>query len=404
MNEPTTTLDFTNTQLAFQAKSDRELKRTYWLYRAIDSPFLTKIGPQLLIWAFRLGLPIERLVKKTLFDLFIGGVSIKDTLGRSQALYAYGIFTILDYSVEGDNDKDSFDATAQEIMATLAHGASHPEVAFSACKLSGLTHNEVLAKVQEGKVLTEQESVQYQRFLKRVNDICAAAARYRTPIFIDAEESWMQNTIDQVAEAMMETYNREWAAVHTTVQLYRHDRLAYLRSLIQRSKEGGYVLGVKLVRGAYLEKERARARQLGYADPMQPDKASTDRDFDAAARLCLDHLEHVAVCLGTHNQRSTQLLAEEMISRQLPPDHPHVVFAQLLGMSDHISFNLAHHGFRAAKYLPYGPVKAVLPYMIRRAQENTAIAGQSSREVSLLKEELARRRQAAPSSAAGHAP
>ncbi|RMG16435.1 MAG: proline dehydrogenase [Bacteroidetes bacterium] len=387
-------LDFSNTQLAFQAKSDAQLKRAYWLYRMIDSPLITRVGPDLLTLAFKLHLPVKGLVRHTLFELFCGGTSIRDTIKKSEELYRYGVYTILDYSVEGEKNPVGFDATKDEIVATLNHGGQREYIAFSACKLSGLGDVDMMEKRQSGGQLSQEEQQAYQRLRQRVDEICAAAARNRTPIFIDAEESWIQEVIDQLAEEMMEKYNTEAPYVYTTIQFYRKGRIPYLHKLLDSGREKGYLPGIKLVRGAYLEKERERAREMGYPDPMQPNKEATDADYNAALEICVQHIERVAICAGTHNEYSCQYLTELMQQHELPNRHPHIVFAQLLGMSDHISFNLAHAGYRVAKYVPYGPVKAVMPYLIRRAQENTAIAGQSSREVVLLRKELERRKKA----------
>ncbi|MDX1907889.1 MAG: proline dehydrogenase family protein [Bacteroidia bacterium] len=385
--------DFNNTELAFKAKSQARLLRTYWIYKLIDNPFLTKVGPPMLSAALRMGLPVQGLVRDTLFEVFCGGESLPETAATSRYLHAYGVKTILDYSVEGEKNEAGFDATCQEIEATLLHGGQMDEVAFSACKLTGLASFDLMEKMQRGEALSPDEQVSLDRVRARLDRLASTAAAQRTPLFIDAEESWIQDTIDMLAEEVMARYNTQFPCVYTTVQLYRHDRLAYLENLIRRSREQGYILGVKLVRGAYLERENDRAAQLGYPTPMQPDKDSTDRDYDAALRLCVEHIDHVAICAGTHNEASSLYLTQLMADRGLPPDHPHVWFAQLLGMSDHISFNLAHHGYQAAKYLPYGPVKAVMPYLIRRANENTSIAGQSSREMELLSRELRRRQR-----------
>ena len=385
-------INFNDTALAFKAKSDKELKRTYRLFRMIDSPILTKIGPKLITLAFQLRLPVKGLVKKTLFDIFVGGESLEDSVKTSAYLDSFGVKTILDYSVEGEKTAAGFDATKDEIIDTLDHGGKHTEVAFSACKLTGLAPFKVMEKVQQNMPLNEKEKQSLKAIRGRMEEIAQAARRNHTPIFIDAEESWIQDFIDDLAEDLMERYNQEKPLIHTTVQLYRWDRLEYLKALIEKSKEKGYILGVKLVRGAYLEKETDRAEEMDYKNPMQPNKAATDRDYDAALTLCLDHIDHVAVCAGTHNEASSRHLAKLMAERKLPPSHPNVFFAQLLGMSDNISFNLAHAGYNVAKYLPYGPVKAVLPYLIRRAEENTAVAGQASRETDLLKREIRRRR------------
>lgn len=391
MQELVHPIDFANTELAFQAKTDAELRRTYWLFRMIDNPYLTKLGPKALMLAFRLGLPVEGLVRRTLFELFVGGESLPDTARTSAYLAQYGVRTILDYSVEAEKTEAGFDQTKREIIATLAHGAQHPSVAFSACKLTGLASFDLMVNIQAGNMLSYEEQAAYERMLQRLEEIAQAAQLHQTPVFIDAEESWIQDTIDAMAESLMERYNRERPVVWTTIQLYRHDRIHYLRALIQRSRERGYVLGVKLVRGAYLEKENRRAEDLDYLTPMQPSKQACDRDYDAALAFCVRNLSHVAVCAGTHNEASTRYLLDLMQTYGIPNDHPHVWFSQLLGMSDHLSFNLGHRGYNVAKYLPYGPVKAVMPYLIRRAEENTAIAGQSSREVQLLRQELKRR-------------
>ncbi len=393
MKPSTVSIDFSNTERAFQAKSDAVLRRTYRLFRMIDSPFLTKVGPPLLRFAFKIGLPIKGLVRKTLFDMFCGGESLAESVIASDYLDSFGVKTILDYSVEGENSKDGYDLTKQELLDAFHHGSKHSAVVFAACKITGLADTELLEKIQRGETLNETEQVWWERVRQRIDEVCAAAAESKTPIFIDAEESWFQNTIDQLAEEMMEKYNRETPMVYTTTQLYRHDRLAYLQELIIRAREKGYIPGIKIVRGAYLEKENDRAAEMGYPTPIQPNKAATDADYDAALAICLDHIDSVAICAGTHNEKSALTLTELMAAREIAPTHPHVWFAQLLGMSDHISFNLAPLGYNVAKYLPYGPVKAVMPYLMRRAEENTSVAGQASREVELLRKEVKRRRQ-----------
>lgn len=392
MQELVQTVSFENTERAFQARSNAKLARTYWLFRLIDNPFLTKWAPKLLNLAFSLRLPVEGIVKKTIFELFVGGESLAETAETSAYLDQYGVRTILDYSVEGEKNIEGFDRTRDEIIATLAHGAQHESVAFSACKLTGLAPFDLMARIQAGAALTDAEQQAYERVQQRLEAIAQAAVQYDTPLFLDAEESWIQDFIDSMAESLMEKYNRAKPLIWTTVQLYRHDRYDYLRGLIQRSRERGYVLGVKLVRGAYLEKENQRALDHGYPTPMQPSKRATDRDFDAALATCVRNLGHVAVCAGTHNENSSRYLMQLMQTYGIAPQHPHIWFSQLLGMSDHISFNLAHQGYNVAKYLPYGPVRAVMPYLMRRAEENTAIAGQSSREVTLLKREMRRRK------------
>lgn len=385
-------LNFRNTEFAFAHKSDKALKRTYRLFRMIDSPFLTKVGPPLVTFALKLRLPIEGLIKKTIFDIFCGGTSLEGTRARSEQLFKNGAYTILDYSVEGKNTEESYDATCEEVIRTLQQGAKYEAVAFSAMKVSGIADSELLTKVDAGQQLNAEEQAALARGKARLAKICAVSEQFGQPVFIDAEESWFQDSIDTWAEEMMRKHNREKALIYTTTQMYRHDRLAYLKDLIKRSGEEGYLIGVKVVRGAYIEKENDRAQEQNYPTPMQPNKPATDAAYNAALALCVENVDHVALCAGTHNEDSSALLAELVDAKGIPHDHPHILFAQLLGMSDHISFNLAHHGFRAAKYLPYGPVRAVLPYLFRRADENTSIGGQSSREVELLRMEVKRRK------------
>lgn len=386
-----TELDFQDTSLAFGYKSDRELKRTFRLFKMIDSPFLTKVGPPMVTFALKIGLPLKGIIRKTIFDIFCGGVSLKDTSKRSNELYQNRVQTILDYSVEGKKSDEGFDATRDEIIETLEHGAKNKAVAFSAMKVTGIAHFGYLAANDMDKELSAEQKASLKRSKERFEKICLRSSDLKQPVFVDAEESWIQRGIDRWTEEMMARYNLEIPVIYHTVQLYRHDRLEYLKGLIQRSKEQRYILGVKLVRGAYLEKENERAEENGYPTPMQPNKSATDKDYNEALKLCMDHIDHVAICAGSHNEESCKLLSRLMNERGIPNDHPHVLFAQLLGMSDNISFNLAHHGYNVAKYLPYGPVKAVLPYLFRRANENTAIAGQSSREVQLLRKEVRRR-------------
>lgn len=387
-------LNFQDTALAFGHKSDQALRRTFRLFKMIDSPFLTRVGPPMVTFALKIGLPIEGIIRRTIFDIFCGGTSLEGTSERSSYLHKFGVQTILDFSVEGEKTDAGFDQTRDEIIRTLRHGAQDGAVAFSAMKVTGIAHFGYLEKNDTDKELSEAERASLSRSKARLEAICEEAHTLGQPVFVDAEESWIQRGIDRWTEEMMERYNKEKPVVYHTVQLYRHDRLEYLKGLIERSKERNYILGVKLVRGAYLEKENLRAEERGYLTPMQPDKTSTDEDYNSAVQLCIDNVEHVAICAGTHNEHSCMLVARLMNERGIPASHPHVLFAQLLGMSDNISFNLGHHGYNVAKYLPYGPVKAVLPYLFRRANENTAIAGQSSREVQLLRQEVIRRRNA----------
>lgn len=388
----TTSLDFDNTELAFQSKSDPELLRTYRLMRLIDNPILTVVGPKMIQWAFTMGMPIKSLVKKSIFDQFVGGESIQDSIRTSTQLGKYGVKTILDYAVEGEKNELAFDLTSEEILNTLKHGADRSDIGFSACKVTGLGDFELLAKLQSDTEPEEEQMQAFERVKKRLNLLVEGAKASQTPLLVDAEESWIQDTIDKMVEEEMRKYNQEQPVVFHTIQMYRHDRLSYLKRLIEDSEEKGYILAIKLVRGAYMEKESDRAAELGYTNPIQPSKAATDADFNLALKLALDHIHHVALFAATHNEESVRLLAQLMGEKGIRPDHPRIWFSQLLGMSDNLSFNLASHGYNVAKYVPYGPVKAVLPYLFRRAQENTSVAGQASREVELLSDELKRRK------------
>lgn len=385
-------VSFDDTAVAFAGKTDAELKRTWKTFRKINSPFLSRVGPWLVKLAFALRLPVEGIVRRTLFDVFCGGTSLEDTVNRQNELNSGKVKTILDYSVEGEKSEAGFDATAAEIIRTIDHAAKHDAAVFSALKVTGIARFALLEKIQNGEPLSPEEEMEKARALARLESICARAASLKQPVFVDAEETWIQDTIDQWTEDAMQRHNQTGAIVYNTAQMYRHDRLAYLQQLISRAQKNGFIAAVKVVRGAYLEKESERARSLGKPSPIQPDKAATDRDFDAAMQLCVKERAHVALCAGTHNEHSSLLLARLMRDNGIANDDKRFWFAQLLGMSDNISFNLAHHGYNTAKYLPYGPVRAVMPYLLRRAAENTSIAGQSSRELRLLEKEMKRRK------------
>lgn len=386
------TLSFENTEVAFASKNLADLRRAQFLFRMIGHKHLVDVGKILTQLAFGLHLPINPLIKATLFRQFVGGETITDCESTIATLAKYKIGAILDYSAEGVHSESGFENTTQELLRILDYAKDHPHIPFGVFKVSGLAPPELLEKVSQQSALTLAESSAWERVQERVVSICQRAYRTGTPVLIDAEETWLQPAIDKLVETMMQQYNRERVVVYHTLQMYRHDRLAYLQALIEQGQQADFYLGFKLVRGAYMEKERQRALNQGYADPIQPDKAGTDRDYDAAVSLCLKHVERVAVCAGTHNEASTYHLVQEMQQRHVPPTHAHIWFAQLLGMSDHISFNLAQAGYRVVKYVPYAPVKEIVPYLIRRAEENTSVAGQTSRELALIEKELTRRR------------
>ncbi|MGV3640199.1 MAG: proline dehydrogenase family protein [Adhaeribacter sp.] len=385
-------VSFDNTAIAFAAKSDADLLRMYGLFAAMNSNFLVKTGGTLVQQAIKWHLPVKFLVKPTIFRQFCGGENLAECDQAIARLAASHIGTILDYSVEGENDEHSFDHTCREILATIAKARQNPHIPFSVFKVTGLGDANLLTKVQDRQELDATEIAAFSRVQERVKRICAQAHAAGVRVFIDAEESWFQDTIDQMAEEMMALYNKEQAIVYNTYQLYRHDRLQVLKRDYETARTQGYYLGAKLVRGAYMEKEARVARQKGYPNPINPSKAATDDLFNEALRFCVAHLDRMAICAGTHNEESCYLLLELMEKQGLARDDERIYFAQLYGMSDNLSYNLAHAGYKVAKYVPYGPVEAVMPYLLRRAEENTAIAGQSSREFNLVKKEMQRRK------------
>ena len=390
-----TPLSFDNPELAFGHKSDKELAFSLFIFRTMSRPGLVKVLTSVTKIALALRLPIGWAIRGTIFRQFCGGESIPDCASTIAELGQSGIGAILDYSVEGKNDEGDLNATRDEILRAADVGKANPHIPVTVVKITGICRFDLLAKVSKGDALSEAETAEYERAKERLNALCQRCSANGVPLYIDAEESWIQPAIDELAEAMMLQYNGKRANVFNTVQLYRHDRLAYLKSLYSRNQQAGVVTGVKLVRGAYLEKENDRAQEHGYRTPMQPDKASTDRDYNAALRFCIDHIGQIEVCAGTHNEQSCLLLTQLMAEKGIPANTSHIYFSQLYGMSDHLSFTLANAGYRVSKYLPYGPVQATVPYLIRRAEENTSIAGQMGQELRLLLAEKSRRKKSA---------
>ena len=386
---------FNDTAQAFQHLSNSELRRAVALFSLIGKPWLVNVGSALASLALALRIPLGWAVRPTVYAHFCGGESIEDSEETVAKLAAHNVRTILDFSAEGQTVEADLDATCSEVLATIQAAEGDARHAFAVFKVSGLSSNALLEKVgkamADGAALSRDDEAAWERVQRRVRTLCEATAAAGGRILIDAEESWIQDAIDALAEDMMSDYNREQVVVFTTAQMYRHDRLEYLRRMAERADEGGYMCGVKLVRGAYMEKERERAEKRGYPSPIQPDKASTDRDFDAAVAWVLERLEQVHLVAGSHNEESNLRLCELMAERGLEHGDGRVAFAQLLGMSDPITFNLAANGYNVAKYVPYGPIRDAIPYLIRRAQENTSVAGQTSRELELLRREQARR-------------
>lgn len=383
---------FENTQIAFSYKSDSELKRAHMLFRLVGSPTLVKAGKVFTNLALGLRLPITWAIKPTIYAHFCGGESIEESELVVRKLEPYGVKAILDYSVEGKESLEDIQAALSETLRTIVKAGDDQNIPFAVFKPTAFTRAEVLEKMSSGEAVSDQIKQEAVEFKMRVNTLCKAAFDKQIPILIDAEDSWYQNFIDQVCEEMMVLYNKEKAIVFNTLQMYRKDRLDYLKGAFDRAEKGNYFLGIKFVRGAYMEKERLRAQEKGYPDPINPDKAATDQLYNDGLRYTIDHLDRISVFSGTHNELSNNILADLMTKKGIQKNDNRVWFSQLYGMSDNISFNLASEGFNVAKYVPFGPVKHVLPYLIRRAEENTAVAGQTSRELELVQREIKRRK------------
>lgn len=386
-------ISFDDTEVAFRGKSNKELKRAYWLFKMVASPSLVKFGKNATHFSLKMGLPIKGMIKSTIFKQFCGGENIAESLKTARSLSSRNVKTILDYSIEGKTKEEDFDRTVNEIIATIKEGEKDPNIPFAVFKVTGISLFNILEEANSGTDhLSEETKKAYDKVVERIDRICHSAWESQVPLFIDAEESWIQDAIDRIVVDMSRKYNKEKAIVYNTLQMYRHDRLSYLHQIVELASTENWYPGFKLVRGAYMEKERNRATEMGYPSPIQATKADTDSDFDKAVAFCIKRIDRVAVCAGTHNETSSSKLAALIEEKGLSKSDPRMYFAQLLGMSDHISFNLADKGYMVAKYVPYGPVKEVLPYLIRRAEENTSVAGQTSRELGLIKKEIQRRK------------
>jgi proline dehydrogenase len=385
-------LSFENTEIAFRHASNKDLTRAYWLFKIINVNFLVKIGPPITNFAVNIGLPIKGIIKATIFSHFCGGETIRECENTIKSLERGGVGTILDYSVEGEDDELVFNETRDEIIRTIKRAAKDKAIPITVFKVTGVGRFGLLEKLDAKEMLDAGEQEEWQKLQDRVLAICEKAFEAGIPVMIDAEETWIQNTIDQLALDMMRKFNKEHCIVYNTYQLYRHDKLNSLMDDNEIAVKEKFTLGAKLVRGAYMEKERKRAEEKGYPSPIQPSKEASDKDYNLALEYCTDNVNTIALVAGTHNEDSCRLLTELMQKKGIEQKDPHVYYSQLLGMSDNLSFNLADSGYNVAKYVPYGPIKAVLPYLFRRAQENTAIAGQMSRELSLIVKEKKRRK------------
>lgn len=387
-------ISFDNTQIAFEYKSDKELRKAYWLFKLVGSPALVKVGKWLTHFALKTHLPVKGMIKKTIFQQFCGGETISECGPTTQKLSKYGVKSILDYSVEGQTSEKNFEATTLEIIATMKEAKNKADIPLAVFKVSGVARFDILEKFNDENYQgTAEEMKSFAGVKERVQRICQAAFDNQVPVMIDAEESWVQDGIDRIALEMMLQFNKDKALVYNTLQMYRHDRLDFFKQELKVAHDKGINYAVKLVRGAYMEKERDRAAKMGYLSPINTTKADSDNLYNAALDFAIENLEHCAVVAGTHNEESSLYLTELMRKFNITKNDDRVYFAQLLGMSDHISFNLSAAGYNVAKYVPYGPVSEVVPYLIRRAEENTSAAGQTSRELRLIQKEKQRRKQ-----------
>jgi proline dehydrogenase len=401
-------ISFDNTEIAFAHKSNQELKEADFLFSMMSRPWLVQLGSRMAPWSIRVGLPVKSLIRKTIFKQFVGGESLEETIPVAAKLAQYHVQAILDYGVEGKEGEENFDHARDEFIRVIRFAATQPNIPFMSVKVTGMARFGLLEKLDttmhdaKGTSLIDnykkalvqisaEELNEWQRVVARVKAICDAAREAGVGFLIDAEETWIQDPIDALTMLMMDEYNKGKLIVYNTVQLYRHDRLEFLKKSYEAAKNRNFILGAKLVRGAYMEKERKRAKELGLPSPIQPNKEATDSDYNEAIRFCIDRLEQIGLIVASHNEYSNLLTTELLEKKGLPLDHPHVHFSQLYGMSDNITYNLAKAGCSVSKYLPFGPIKDVVPYLMRRAQENTSVGGQTSRELNLIRKELKRR-------------
>ncbi|WP_306350050.1 proline dehydrogenase family protein [Flavobacterium sp. '19STA2R22 D10 B1'] len=384
---------FNNTQVAFTLKSDTELDRAYFLFKMIDMQPLVKIGTAVTNFAIKAHLPVEGLIRATVFDHFCGGTTEEDCLPVVDRMFTKGVSSVLDYSVEGKEDEAQFDAAMDKTLKIIDFAKERKSIPFAVFKPTGFGRFELYEKLGEGKTLTAEEQAEWNRVVVRFDRVCKLANEKDVALLIDGEESWMQDAADALVVEMMQKYNKEKAIVYNTLQMYRWDRLDYLKKLHVQAQEEGFYIGMKLVRGAYMEKENKRAEEKGYPSPICVSKEATDINYDAAVNYMVEHIDKMAVFAGTHNEDSSYKLMELMAAKGLAKNDARICFGQLYGMSDNISYNLADAGYNIAKYLPFGPVRDVMPYLIRRAEENTSVAGQTSRELTLIKTERKRRKE-----------
>lgn len=404
MDNSAPAISFDNTEYAFAYKSDKELKKAKFLFSSMGIESLVRIGTRLTPWAIRVGLPIKGIIRNTIFRQFVGGETLEETAIVANKLGEFNVQVILDYGVEGKEGEENFDHATEEFIRVIKYASTQRTMPFMSIKVTGFARFALLEKLDTAatdhsgyqgtvhtEVLNDDEKAEWGRVVKRMERIISVAADHKIGVLVDAEETWIQDPVDALTMQMMEKYNRNRVVVFNTIQLYRHDRLQFLKDSFAEAQSKQFILGAKLVRGAYMEKERKRAEEMGYPSPIQPDKASSDRDYNTAVEYCLNHIQQISLIVASHNEfsnlRATQLLDE----KKIPHNHPHVHFSQLYGMSDNITFNLAKAGFAVSKYLPFGPIGDVIPYLMRRAQENSSVSGQTGRELGLIRKEVERR-------------
>lgn len=401
-----TKISFENTEIAFKYKSDKELKKAKFLFSTMARAWLVKLGTKITPLLIKTKLPINGIIRNTIFSQFVGGETLQETENVVNKLDPFHVQVILDYGVEGKEGEENFDHATEEFIKVIRYAATQPHVPYMSIKLTGLARYSLLENlhvhanyfdVSNGILpldkLRENEREEWQRVVDRLNKICMTASRSDTGVLIDAEESWIQNPVDALAMQMMQQFNIEKPVVYNTVQLYRHDRLQFLKDSYEASLRNHFLLGIKPVRGAYMEKERKRAELMNYQSPIQADKEHTDKDYNAALEFCIEHIDNIFMIVASHNELSNLYATQLMDKKGLPHESDHVLFSQLYGMSDNITFNLANAGFNASKYLPFGPIKDVIPYLMRRAQENSSVSGQTGRELSLINKEIKRRKR-----------
>ncbi len=385
-------IDFSNTEVAFKNKTNSELRQAHMLFKVMNNNFMVNMGKHMVNFAFSIHFPVDGIIRKTIYRHFVGGTSISDCAKTINKLAERNVGAILDFAVEGEEEDALFDETCKEVLRTIELAKDNKNIPFSAFKITGIGRFLVLAKKSDQVELCKQEEDELDRIYKRVDTIFKRGYELGVPVLIDAEHSWIQPILDEMVLDMMRKYNKEKAIVQNTYQMYRHDAIKRLKEHHEISLKEGFKFGLKIVRGAYMEIERSRAESIGYPSPIHADKPATDKDFDEIIRYFIKHIDTINFMVATHNEYSSQLLATLIEENNLPKNHPNIYFSQLYGMSDHITFNLSEKGYNVVKYVPYGKVRTMMPYLFRRVEENTSVRGQSSRELSMIEQEIKRRK------------